>query len=197
MDVPSGAILNGGRASRFGGRDKGALIVEGRALRDRLVTVLTQAVDEVMIVGGRTDDVAWPAGVRWVDDLVPDHGPLAGLQAALDAARCELVLVVACDMPGVTVPFVRYLVAAADTVDAVVPRTQSGYHPLCAVYRRTVLPLVSRHLAAGRLALRDLLTEVRVREVTETELAGIGHPAALLANLNTPDDYRALLNHES
>jgi molybdenum cofactor guanylyltransferase len=197
VDVASGAILNGGRASRFGGRDKGALIVEGRTVRDRLVAVLTQALDEVMIVGGRTDDVAWPAGVRRVDDLVPDHGPLGGLQAALDAASCEVVLVVACDMPGVTAPFVRYLVAAADNVDAVVPRTESGYHPLCAVYRRTVLSVVSRHLAAGRLALRDLLTEVRVREVTETELAAIGHPAALLANLNTPDDYRALLNHES
>jgi molybdenum cofactor guanylyltransferase len=197
VDVTSGAILNGGRASRFGGRDKSGLIVAGRTVRERLVAVLTQAVDDMMVVGGRADDEPWPAGVRWVEDLVPGQGPLGGLQAALAAARFEPVLVVACDMPGLTVPFVRYLLAAADDVDAVVPRTKSGYHPLCAVYRRTCLPIVSRHLATGRLTLRDLLTEVRVREVTETELAPIGHPAALLANLNTPDDYRALLNHES
>ena len=197
--------MNGGQASRFGGRDKGALVVGGRTVRDRLVAVLTQAVDDVMVVGGqpaggRTNDGPWPAGIRYVEDLVAGHGPLAGLQAALAAAASEAVFVVACDMPGLTVPLVRFLLATAaeaDAADVVVPRTENGYHPLCAVYRRTCLPVVSRHLAAGRLALRDLLTEVRVHEVTETELAPIGHPATLLANLNTPDDYRALLNHES
>jgi molybdopterin-guanine dinucleotide biosynthesis protein A len=38
--VPSAAILAGGRASRFGGRDKSALIVNGRTILDRQLSAL-------------------------------------------------------------------------------------------------------------------------------------------------------------
>src|SRR5437867_1925424 len=129
----SAAILAGGRATRFGGRDKSALTVDGRTILERQVAALAPLTDDILLVGSsaaaRTDQA-----VRRVDDLVPDSGPLGGVHAALTAARGPAVFVVACDMPYVTGPFVAHLVTLTADVDAVVPRTERGYHPLCAVY---------------------------------------------------------------
>ena len=45
------AILAGGRATRFGGRDKGMLLVDGRTIRDRQVAELSSLTDDILIVG--------------------------------------------------------------------------------------------------------------------------------------------------
>ena len=191
----SAAILNGGRATRFGGRDKGGLVAGGRTIRDRQLTVLATLSDDLLIVGG---DGRMPGGVpvRLIADRHPGLGPLAGLEAALTEARHDVVVVVACDMPGITASFLAQLLARVESVDAVVPRTESGYHPLCAVYRRTCLPVVSQRLADGRLAMKGIFDAVRVREVSGPELAASGDPARLLANVNTPDDLEALRRHD-
>jgi molybdopterin-guanine dinucleotide biosynthesis protein A len=196
--VISAAILNGGRAARFGGRDKGALVAGGRTIRDRQLAVLGALSEDILLVGG--DGAGpFPVPIRLVADRHPGRGPLAGLEAALTEARGEVVIIVACDMPGVSARFLSDLLSRIDLVDAVVPRTESGYHPLCAVYRRTCLPVVSRRLAEGRLAMNGIFDEVRVSEVSGAGLWASGDPRRLLANVNTPADYdeiTGLLNHE-
>ena len=77
-----------------------------------------------------------------------------------------------------------------------VPATSRGYHPLCAAYTRACLDPIARRLADGRLKMIDWLDEVRVRIVPETELRVFGDPDALLANVNTPADFRGLEAHQ-
>ena len=77
-------------------------------------------------------------------------------------------------------------------VDAVVPRTKDGYHPLCAVYARGCQAAVARRLDAGQLALVDLLAELRVHVVAAPALDRFGSPEVLLANLNAPEDLRRI-----
>ena len=48
----SAAILAGGQARRFGGRDKGALLVDGRSIRDRQIAELATLTSDILIVGG-------------------------------------------------------------------------------------------------------------------------------------------------
>src|SRR5258705_3033051 len=116
----SGASLAGGLATRFGGRDKSALLVDGYAILDRQLAALAPAVDDVVIVGGAR---------ATVHDIVPGCGPLGGLHAALTAMRGDAVLLVACDMPYLSTPFLAYLLSLAAAADIVVPRTERGYHP--------------------------------------------------------------------
>lgn len=186
----SAAILAGGRARRFGGRDKGALIVEGRSIRDRQIAELRSLTSDIMIVGGHVSSV--PASVRVVADRLADCGPLAGLQAALEEAKGEATLVVACDMPYLSAPFLDYLLALTREADAVVPRTERGYHPLCAAYTRACLEPVAVRLANGELKMIDFLNDVRVRTVTTDEINGFGDHGRMLANVNTPSEYGAL-----
>lgn len=114
-------------------------------------------------------------------------------------ARDEELLLLACDMPFVTTPFLNYLLTLSAERDIVVPQTERGYHRLCAVYTRRCHPAVARRLAERRLTLLGLLDDVRVRVVEKDEIERFGNAERLLANVNTPDELRdleALLGHE-
>jgi len=190
----SAAILAGGRASRFGGRDKGALVIDGQTILARQVTELSQVTADVLMVGV-APSAAPTAGVRQVADIAPGCGPLGGVHTALSEARAPIVAVVACDMPFVSAALFRFLLSIAhgpDHPDVVVPRTAEGYHPLCAVYARTCLEPIARRLADGRLRVDGLFEDVNVRVVTPETLVPFGDPRRLLANLNTPLDYQAI-----
>jgi len=83
-------------------------------------------------------------------------------------------------------------------VDAVVPRTERGYHPLCAVYRRSCHAAVIRRLAERRLKMLELLVDLNVHVVDREYVAKYGGER-LLANVNTPDELRdleAFVGHE-
>ena len=134
--MASAAILAGGRASRFGGRDKSALVVGGRSILDRQVEELAQVADDVMLVVGE-EAPAPRSDLRLVRDRVSGCGPLGGLDAALAAARHDALLLVACDMPFITARLLGHLLALTAEADAIVPRTERGYHPLCAAYTST------------------------------------------------------------
>jgi molybdopterin-guanine dinucleotide biosynthesis protein A len=198
----SAAILIGGKATRFDGRDKSALIVDGRTILSRQLAALSGVAPDVhidvMLVGGQAPGDA-PESARRIPDLVPGCGPLGGLHAALSSARHGVTLLLACDMPFVTAPLLRYLLSLAGDAehqtkgpDIVVPQTERGYHPLCAVYSRACLEPAARRLARGDLRLAAMFDEMRVRVVNADALEAFGDPDRLLANVNTSIEYRAI-----
>ena len=88
-----GAVLAGGRSSRFGS-DKAVAEWNGRSLVEHAAALVGQFVDAVVVIG--------PGGVA--DLPHPGLGPLGGIAGALDHATREgfaSVLTVACDMPRV------------------------------------------------------------------------------------------------
>jgi molybdopterin-guanine dinucleotide biosynthesis protein A len=137
--------------------------------------------------------------VRVVRDRVTASGPLGGLDAALAAARHDALVLLACDMPFVTARFLAHLLALTSGADAVVPRTERGYHPLCAAYTRACQPAIAARLERGQFRMVDFLADVRVRVVCGDELAALGDHHRLLANINTPAEYEGLdrtIGHE-
>jgi molybdenum cofactor guanylyltransferase len=190
------AILAGGRARRYGGRDKGALVVDGRSIRDRQIAELAVIADDIMIVGW-SGDLRQGSGegrtkVRTVPDRMPGAGPLGGVHTALIESPFPTVVVVACDMPYISAHLLRYFAQLADGADVVVPRSEAGYHPLCAAYTRACLEPAARRLAAGQLKMIDLFEDVRVRVVGPNELQAFGDVRRMLANVNSPADFHEL-----
>jgi molybdopterin-guanine dinucleotide biosynthesis protein A len=190
MPSVSAAILAGGHAERFGGRDKSSLVIEGRTILERQVAELRELTTEIWLVGRLAS--ACPS-VTPLPDLEADRGPLGGLQAALSAATGAAVVVLACDMPFVSSAFLAYLVAKTAGVDAVVPKTEHGYHPLCAVYTRGAIEPIARRLAAGHLKMTELIADLRLRVVGTEEIEQFGSRHRLLANVNTPREYADLV----
>lgn len=194
----SAAILIGGKATRFDGRDKSGLVVEGRTILSRQIAALSGVAPDmdidVMLVGGPASRA--PGSTRYVTDIVPGCGPLSGLHAALSSAHYDATVLLACDMPFVSAPLLRHLLSLAGEAEAgpdiVVPQTERGYHPLCAVYTRACLEPAARRLARGDFKLAAMFDEMRVRVVTADALEAFGDPDRLLANVNTSIEYRAI-----
>ena len=183
----TGAILGGG-ASRRMGRDKLPLKVGDTTLLARVHEALASRCAEILIVGG--GGCVSPE-TRCVSDLRPGRqGPLAGIEAALLAARYQSVFIAAGDMPFLTGDLVDYLLGLlSDPLPAVVPHFGGRPHPLCAAYSRAMQPAVSSALDRGVRSVRGLLEGLpRVRYVGEEELRRCGDPNLLLLNVNSPED---------
>jgi molybdopterin-guanine dinucleotide biosynthesis protein A len=182
------AILAGGRARRFGGRDKSSLHVGGVPIIDRQLAALRGLAGRIIIVTGNPAPYR-EKDVHAVPDLVPDAGALGGIYTALASATTDHVIVVACDLPFLTAPFLgRLAQLAGRDDDAVVPRARDGVQPLCAVYARRLMAPMRQQIATGHLKIVDFLASVRVREVGPETLEQDDPAGTLFFNVNGPAD---------
>ena len=187
MEPASAIVLCGGDSRRMGGRDKALVEFRGRPLLAWVVDTLHEVSDDVIVISNRTEALSG-YGARVVLDHDPPCGPLGGIAAGLAAARHELGIVVACDMPFLCVDLLRLLIGRAARVDAVIPRVGSDYEPLHAVYRRTCLPAIERRIAAQDFAAVSFYPDVRLEVIAEAEWRAIDPDGRSTLNINTPED---------
>ncbi len=171
----TGVLLVGGASTRFGS-PKALARHDGETLAARAWRTLGETCDERLAVGKRGDELDLP--FELVDDGTEIRAALAGIVAGLRAAPTELAVMLPVDAPLVTAALLRELAAAC--ADAAAP----PHEPLPAAFHRRALPVLERRLRGGHLALHEALDELDTRRV-EVD-------AALLANVNTPDELRRL-----
>lgn len=169
------------------GREKLSVEIGGLPLIERVKNVLTGRCEELLLIGGAVE----LGGVRRVaDGRSGRQGPLAGIEAGLDAARFDRVFVAAGDMPFLTQSLVGYLLERLEHGDApaVVPRDGGRTHPLCAAYSRALLPRVAAALDGGIRAVQVFLEGLDGIDYIGEELGRFGDPEVLLMNVNSPRD---------
>jgi molybdopterin-guanine dinucleotide biosynthesis protein A len=183
----TGAILAGGRATRFGGTDKALLEVDGRSILDRLLDAFDGLFDEILLV--TNDPVRYLPWDLWlVSDVRSRRSSLTGLHSALFYATGPHVFVAACDLPFLKRETVRRIAAAARAgVDVTVPETTDGIQPLCAVYAKSCLKPVEALLDRGEFRIRRFFPQVRVVRIAEAELREIDPDLSSFFNVNTPE----------
>jgi molybdopterin-guanine dinucleotide biosynthesis protein MobB len=177
-------------------------MVGGATLLDRALRAVAPPCRTVVVAGGR--ESAGPGAVDVLDDLRPDGGPLAGLEAALTRARdCGYggVLLLACDLPGVgwtttSVLTRRWRETDAPDQAAVVLGSGDGLQPLCGVYGVGLLPELSDWLertppGPERSARRWVARLAGARPVDPGLVAREAHadPDTLLLNVNRSEDH--------
>lgn len=180
----SAFILAGGRSSRMG-RDKALLSLGARTLLERMRELADGVTDLVRIVGPREK-----YGPEALEDVYKDHGPLAGIHAALEASETDLNLVLSVDTPFIDPKFLSWMVAEAarNGTTVTVPYVVGRFQPLCAVYRRDFLALAEPALRAGKNKIDPLFCYTTVRRIEEEELKRLAFDARMFDNLNTPED---------
>ena len=164
-----GAVLAGGRSSRFGS-DKASALWGERALADHAAAALAGHVDRVVRIGG--------------DGGIPDLpraglGPLGGIAAALAHAAehgFDSVLTIGCDMPQLPDGLVEALLRAPPAFCADAPVL--GHWPAS----------LAPELAAALTGSGDRSVRRWARSI-----GALPVPApSPLANVNTPADLAAL-----
>jgi molybdopterin-guanine dinucleotide biosynthesis protein A len=192
----SGIVVAGGLSRRLG-QDKRRLKLwglDGPTLLERTVQLVAGLCSEVIVV--LNDPETWPQlPARIVADVYPEGGALGGIYSGLAAAQAEHALVVAADMPLLSVPLLRWMLAEPRDYDVLVPRlgqgrarNRLGVESLHAIYSRACLLPIARQLDAGNPQVIGFYPEVRVRFVeppTITQFDPAGHA---FRNVNTPED---------
>jgi len=181
-------FLAGGQSSRMG-TPKAGLEFDGRPLLDHLVDRVRPFFPEVVVVAAPGQALPETAARR-VEDDTPGEGPVGGLVAGLRAVTRPLAFVCSCDSPFLNPELAIFLArTAAECYDVVVPQWEGRLHPLHAVYRASVQPLLEAQLAAGKRRPTDLFDHVRTRIVKEDEVRQMDVEGRSFVNMNTPEDY--------
>ena len=186
--VPAAAVfvLAGGKSTRMG-TDKAFVTLDGKTLLARALEVARLVTADVHIVG---DAAKFGALAPVVEDVFRECGPLGGIHAALGASARELNLMLAVDLPFVSLALLEYLIARARGSDAMVTVTRAGggWQPLCAVYRREFADVAEKALRQRRYKIDSLFDMHRTQVISEEELNGHGFSAEMFRNLNTPGE---------
>jgi len=190
MDAPltelTAFILAGGKSTRMG-TDKAFVLLDGRTLIQRMFDLAGNVTPRVAIVGDPVKFAAFP----WVvEDIFRGCGPLGGIHTALRSSCTKLNLVLAVDLPFVSPAFLQFITATSreSTATVTVARTNEGWQPLCAVYRKDFSDLAERALGNGQYKIDALFSETDVRVIEESEFSAAGFSPELFRNLNTPED---------
>ncbi len=183
----AGLVLLGGTSRRMG-QNKALLPVGGIAIVQRVLNALEPLCSETRLIGNDAEPYLH-LGLPIIPDVEPNLGPLMGLYSGLLASNHELNLLLACDMPFASPALLMHLLTVSEGYDVIIPRTENGLHPLCAVYRRsTCLPAIRAALDAHSRRVVSFFDQVRVREVGPDELRLVDPDGIGLMNVNTPEE---------
>jgi molybdopterin-guanine dinucleotide biosynthesis protein A len=161
--------------------------IEGKPLIARTLEVFRRLFSEVILVT-RTPDPYRRFGVRLVEDLLEQRGPLTGIYSGLSAIEAPFGMVVACDMPFLHEGLIRRMLDLAEGCDIVIPRREGRVEPLHALYSKGLLPTMRELLNKGIQTPQALLPAARVRVVEEAEWLRFDPEGKVFINLNTQED---------
>lgn len=140
----SAAILAGGKALRYGGKNKSLITINGSTIVERNLEILHDVFDEIIIISNEPDAYMGYSKVKVVQDIYPNKGPLSGIHSALSHSSHNGVFVFACDMPNLDKEIIlkqmRYFSEKRDMI--IIPKTHTGIEPLHAIYPKDSLPEV-------------------------------------------------------
>lgn len=183
----TGAVLAGGQARRMGHINKALVTVGGAMVIDRILDRLSETCERVIVIAN--DPAPYAArGLEVFPDVMPGHGALGGLHAALLNAPTDKVFVCGCDMPFISPALIRHLAVMIGEKDAAVPRDGYGLQPLHAVYARRIAPLVPPFLLRGDLRMEHFIASLDARILPPEDIAAYTAEAEVFFNVNTPDD---------
>ena len=146
--------------------------------------------DDIVVVRRADQEFVTAMGAPWreITDHRPERGPLAGLEAAIDATRHDLIVAIACDMPMMRGAVIAAVAAAARDVEIAMPLVDDHAQPLLAAYRRSVAPHVRALLDSGEGRLRALLPLVQHTLIGEDVLRMHDPELESLTNVNRAED---------
>src|SRR5215207_5015738 len=183
-------IQAGGQSSRMG-EDKALKTFLGRPLIQRVIERLSPIAEELIVTTNRPEEYIF-LNLPLFPDLKPGRGALGGLHTAIASAKHPFVAVVACDMPFASAALLEAAeqILIEEAADVVIARSEEGYEPFHAVYRRaTCLPAIEAAIDADLWKVIAWFPKVKVRILTPDERKRYDPQGLAFWNVNTPEEF--------
>lgn len=184
----AGFVLAGGESARMG-RDKALIELEGVPLILRVAGLLEPLTGRPTVIGQpeRFDGL----DLQVIGDDQPGLGPLGAISTALRHTKRPWSLILGCDLPFLTGPWLEYLIERAlpSSTAVVMPRSEGGLEPLCAMYHQRCEQAISAALARGVRKVTDGLADLRMEIIAPAEWKPFDSEGLLFKNMNSPADY--------
>lgn len=181
-----GVVLAGGNSSRFG-TNKALAVLDGKTLLNRVTSTLVSVFVERLLVTN-TPQIYRTLGWPMTADLFKNHGPLAGIHAALTTVSQPRVFVAGCDLPFLDARLIRFLCAVQGDWDVVIPDLERGSEPLYAVYSKSALPLIVEHLRSGQKKISKILAQLQVCRINQRKILHVVKDLKTFHNVNRLED---------
>ncbi|MAT43376.1 MAG: hypothetical protein CL609_13640 [Anaerolineaceae bacterium] len=189
-------IQSGGQSTRMG-EEKGLVPFCGKPLIQNVLERVQHIGDEIIIVTNKPDLYNF-LKVKSVNDIYQNYGALAGLHSGLTNAKHNIVVNLACDIPYVNSELLSYLIEKMKKQpdrDVIIPKTEMGYEPMQAVYRRkTCLPAVEAAIREKKRRMISWFDQVNVMEIEETTLRTFNQDLENFINMNTKNELQMAEN---
>jgi molybdopterin-guanine dinucleotide biosynthesis protein A len=192
-DDITGVILVGGKSTRMG-RDKAMLPLYGTILFDKVLDTLRSGLQRIILVGDHPERFEG-YGLKIYPDIFPGSS-LGGLYTGLSRAETPYIFASACDLPFASPSILRLILSLGKGFDAVVPLNGEYPEPLFALYHKNCLEPMKKLLDARNYRIYDCYPHVRIRYVTQEELASAGGTGRAFLNVNTIKEYEAILGRK-
>lgn len=189
-------MLAGGLSTRMG-TDKAQLRLHptGPMLIEQVYAALATVASDIFLIAN--DQRLAALGLRTVADCYPGAGPLGGIYTALRHATHEHCIVVACDMPFLSVALLQALAAEPRDYAVLAPyltvgsnrqgQQQGVYETMHAIYGRAALPAIQKQLDQHQYRIVSFFPEVTVRAFNEERVRACDPPLQSFFNVNTPE----------
>jgi molybdopterin-guanine dinucleotide biosynthesis protein A len=182
----TGIILSGGKSSRMG-TDKGFLMYEDKRFVEHSIEALKPLVSNVIIVSDNEDYDAF--GLKRIEDVIKNAGPLAGIYSGLKHASTVYGLVLSCDIPLINSEVLKKLIDAVDPDSEVIQIESQGKNmPLIALYKKSCEPIFLKLLNEGERRLQFAVNQCKVKHVLLTS-----EDELFTKNINTPEQLKAII----
>ncbi len=169
----------------MGGRDKGLMPFEGRALIEHVIAALSGQCQRIAInCRPEADDRYRDYALELLHDAIPDLGPLGGVLAALERDGPEWRLCVPCDTPRLPPDLVERLWAERGAASIISVDDGERRHPSVMLLRRELTGPLRDYLDGGGRKLGLWLQEMGAAYADFSD-----QPEAFI-NLNSPEELR-------
>ena len=184
-------LLAGGKSSRMG-ENKAKLLYEGKTFVENLISKGRQLeIDQIYVSGLEVENEE----VQVVEDIFKERGPLGGIHACMKQIKTPFCLVLPVDVPQIPVEVLEELLKFHENhSNQQVPILLEhgdrreyliGIYPVKAV--ACIEDLIREHSASVYALLKTWGFLCYTMEILEWQVA----------NINTPEAYQQLLDHEN
>ncbi|MFO7923928.1 MAG: molybdenum cofactor guanylyltransferase [Bacteroidales bacterium] len=185
-------VLAGGKNSRFGGRDKAFVSVEGVLMIKHVLDNLKKIFRNILIITNTPEKYTGFTDPAFASDIIQDAGPLGGIHSAMKNSGTPYIFVVSCDMPYLDTGIIKdqlNFFRLLNNPDIMIPRINSGIEPLHGIYRTDLAGELDRFLSVtDNYSIRAFLDE---HEVAYFDPGDSPRVRKAFSNINRPDDIPA------